>query len=460
MKAQHIPDFGDSLLNKKIEEFLPKKVNDKDKYYRLVTIKSYKDTIFPIFSQFVLGGSNIFAKNANVLTSELSTKDTRIGYNMAAYKHIGFKGIFNAELFASGKDNIAKVFGNAKFQGNFGINLSGSFLLHSGMFFLPSDANALLKKKIDYYWLIKQKGATLLDTKKKSAVEREIDKVRKELEQPTIYFDADTYKSKLFGRLIALEDSLKKFMPLDSLSSYYDRETVIFEKKHAKWTGFNLWTLDLRAGIANEGFNHYVMIDNPVIYPVVSENATRFNRTYVGLNLNYLRNSRWLSMKATGGLTLTRFIGFDSESAEEITESKKYDSVNVTRSFEKKYSAYKFKEDIENKFYGMVYNAGIQSYFGKTKSFGLGATTAFTDFFGGPDNGDVAIDNVYNIFFAISKRGDVLNKNVISINFRTPDLTNKLEKSFNSLTGEKKGWKKKLEVGISFGITLDKILHP
>jgi hypothetical protein len=71
----------------------------KGKYRWNANEQTFLDTSFALFSQFTLG-SNIFAKNVNTATAQLSTTDTRLGYNIAVPVQ---KSILNIGLYALAK---------------------------------------------------------------------------------------------------------------------------------------------------------------------------------------------------------------------------------------------------------------------------------------------------------------------------------------------------------------------
>ncbi|KQS32462.1 hypothetical protein [Pedobacter sp. Leaf194] len=455
------PDYGDVYLNNSINDATPKKNIKKGGYdfNSYVSRVGFKDTVSGVFSQFVVG-DNIFAKNANVLTAEIGTKDTRLSYNAAAgirEKRYLFNGIYNVELFAIGKDNVSKIFSSSKFQANVGLNVSGSFLLASLMKYQSSEAISLYNKRVPFYWALKEKADILTSTKISNEIEKEIKTIRSALEAKTVAGKGT--KQKLYQKLLLLQDSLTKFSNASSFrNELYEKEIKAFEKKNSVWHSFHLVTLDTKIGLSNEGFSYYKMVSQPTEFPVVFENTKRLYRPSGTLALNYIYSGKMISNKVSFGLTLSKYIGFDEESTKKIEEETLYDSLNVRRSIKKEYTAYKFKDGIDQTYNGWVLTINEQIYLGKKKLIGFGINPSYMIFSNGPYENKNALDMNYNLYLAISKKGDILNKNVLGIGLKTPDLTHKLPKSFNADTGARLKTKDKIEVSISLGITLDKLL--
>jgi len=449
-----IPKYGDPKLVEVIKDYYRKEKNG-DSLPKNVSREAYRDTVNSIFSQFSVAKGNL-SKNINLLSAEIATKETRLSYNAAIYGTVlKVKGIYNAEIFASGKDNLANLFGKGKAQGKFGLNLSGSFIMWSTKFYRGKEAVALHQKRLDYAWALQDDAKLLSDTVQKNNVESEIKSLKKQLEDS----DISGYKSKheIFAKITKLEDSLKKFISSGKRKEFYEDALTAYDKKNAKWTGFRLWTLDVKAGIANEGYSHYTNVTWPNLFPDISENAYRFNRWNFNAAVNNIVNISWLSNKASAGLGIASYTGFDGQAPDEIVQSTNYSLENVNRSIEKKYSAYAFKPELVKEYLGVNFTFNEQFLIGKRKSMGLGFTHSTTYFTNGIYKGAYSIDHIYSLLFSLGKKDELMSRNVLAINLTTPDLQNDLPKSRDRETNELLGTRKKMEIGITFGLAMEKV---
>lgn len=454
--GSEIPNYRDSTLIKVLQKnYYVKKKGSEIYTPNNVATGAYRDTVISIFSQFSVG-KNILSKNANQLTAEIATKETRISYNAAAYSKKPVKGIYNVEIFAAGKDNLATVFGKGKTKGKFGLNLSGSFLIGSSLLYNCKEGDTVRKNRLLYAWTLEDGAQTIT-----SDIQKE--KVKEEIKDLEILLSSNTlgkYKTKeeVFSKLTLLQDSLKKFLPANKREEFYTRKLEAYDKKHAKWSGFSLWTLDGKIGYSREGFSHYTPVAFPVVYPDIIEDSYQFSRWNFNISGNYIRSTKYYSSKTSAGLGFANFTGFDGESPDEIIQYTDYQLENVKRSIEKKYTAYAFKPGLMDSYDGMSFNFSEQLLLGKKKLFGFGFSHSSTFFRNGVYKNKVSIDHTYSLLLALSKKGDVLNKNILAINITTPDLKRDLPKSFDSKTKERIRMRDKLTVGITFGLTLERLM--
>lgn len=441
----------DGLLEKKIRKYDP---NVKNRWN--ANPLTFRDTSFALFSQFTLG-SNIFAKNVNAATAQLSTTDTRLGYNIAA--PVNNKNILNIGLFAIGSNNVATLFSENKKQGGFGVNLTWSGKLLGGMYYKSKVANANIPLRVDYAHLLSSKAQILTDASVKQRVTDSIADYRQKLTQtqPAYNNPKNQQFSKIYyyQRLQLFLDSLDKINNFTNPNDFWNKGLDAFDKKNAQWTGFWMVTYDVSGGLSNEGFNTYKLLSNPANFPSITSNAVRFWRPTLGLGGNFLRYTNLYSMRLSLGAAYARYIGFDDATPDKITEDKFADSVNVRRSVSKTYSAYLLSDNSSQTYSAMTYTFDAQALFGTKKLFGAGVSANRKHTFGGPIFDDVK-NVTYSLLLALSKKGDPLNKSVIAFQLTTPDISGVTPISKN-MDGSRKLMKDKLILSISFGLTLDKI---
>lgn len=444
------PDYGNPVLNKKILGY--RTLEKGEVKWKNVSGKAYLDTIIPIFSQFAVG-SDVAAKNATQVTAEVASKETRLSYNLAGF--IKSRSlIYNLELYAGGKDNVGSIFSESKFQGNFGANVAVSKRLWSSMYLDTVDAYALHQERKRYFWVINEKLQLLQDKALKDKFNKRIDDLGSQLARPL----KPLAKRKIYLTIVKLQDSLKKLALPKNLTGFYEDEIASFDKKNAKWKGFNLVTIDLKVGLGSEGYSYYQK--NALTgFPEVHEQADRFTRTSFGAALNWVHVKSWISMKLSLGTGLARFKGFDAQSPKTILQVTRNDSANVSRNFEKSFSAYELSSTSLEKFNGLVSTLSFQGFFLKDKLMGAGFARQLTHPFGGVNKGSTVIDDSFSLLLSLKKKGEPFNRSVLALTLKTPDVNNRLEKSIDPITKLPYSIRKKMEVAITFGLTIDKLFY-
>lgn len=418
INKKRIPSYNNKFLQEKLKEYL----DTNSIVSKNVSNGAYIDTIIPMFSQYAPGG-NIYSGYANRISAELTSKESRLGYNVAGYAHTLCNTIYNVEVFASGKDNVGSIFNNNKLQGVFGISGSLTKPFYSSLYYDKSDAENLFDSRSQYFWVLDEMHKQLQNGEVKKALEREIKSLDSVLNEPTTLNKEGFYK-----RIVKLKDSLEKIPAHDKIKEYLEKQIKSFDER-AKWTGFNLWMFELKGTYSNEGFTYY-QVQSP--YMLLFDNARRFSRGRIGVVLHWIYSRQYVGWKLSGGGAWTRMIGFDEQTSKSVTQRTLYDSTGLSREIEKKFVAYQIKPESMTSYHAANEYLDGQIFFLPNKLFGLGYNLNVLNFFGGDNKSKSSFDHSFSLLASIAKKGDMTKRNTLALTLKIPDAGGTLDRSYDT----------------------------